>query len=378
MPARKYTISLTNSQRKKLNSIVSKGTSHARTIRRAQALLKLDSNAMDCCSVDEVLGVLGMSRKTLGNIHKDFQARGVECIHRKKRSKPPVESKITGEVEAHLIAMACHSAPEGYCRWTLRLLSERMVQMSYIDRISHTTVGKVLKKNCLKPHLVEEWCIPKEQSADFVACMEDVLEVYSRPYDERHPVLCMDEKPLQLLADARKGCRKKDGSYIQDSEYVRNGTCSIFLFTEPLAGFRYAKALEHRTKVDWANQMKYIADEVYPEAEKIIMVCDNLNTHDKSSFYEAFPPAEALRLSKRFEFHHTPKHGSWLDIAEIELAALTKQCLGKRRIDKLEDLNEELKKWQEDRNKKQKGVDWQFTAENARGKLKHLYPIVNF
>lgn len=131
------------------------------------------------------------------------------------------------------------------------------------------------------------------------------------------------------VSGCAKGRRKKDGSYIQDSEYIRNGTCSIFLFTEPLAGFRYVTALEHSTKVNWARQMKHIADNVYPQAEKIIMVCDNLNTHDKSSFYEAFPPAEALRLAKRFEFHHTPKHGSRLDIAEIELAALTKQCLGK-------------------------------------------------
>lgn len=295
-----------------------------------------------------------------------------------KNKTPPVESKITGEVEAHVIAMACHNPPEGYCRWTLRLLSERMVQMNYIDKISHTTVGKILKENSLKPHLVEEWCIPKEQSADFAACMEDVLEVYSRPYDERFPVVCMDEKPLQLLADARQGRRKNNGALIQDSEYVRNGTCSIFLFTEPLAGFRHAKALEHRTKTDWAKQMKWLADEVYPNAEKIIMVCDNLNTHDKSSFYETFPPAEALRLAKRFEFHYTPKHGSWLDIAEIELSALSKQCLGKRRIDNLEDLNSELEKWHTDRNAMQKGVDWQFTTDDARIKLKHLYPIVTF
>ena len=251
-------------------------------------------------------------------------------------------------------------------------------KLDYIDSISHTTVGKVLKQNSLKPHLVEEWCIPKDQSADFVACMEDVLEVYSRPYDERYPVVCMDEKPLQLLGEARKGRRKSNGALIQDSEYIRNGTCSIFLFTEPLAGYRHAIALEHRTKVDWANQMKWLADEVYPHAEKIIMVCDNLNTHNKSSFYEAFQPAEALRLSKRFEFHYTPKHGSWLDIAEIELSALSKQCLGKRRIDNIEELNSELKLWHSDRNRKQKGVDWQFTSEDARVKLKHLYPLPNF
>ena len=180
------------------------------------------------------------------------------------------------------------------------------------------------------------------------------------------------------MADARQGRRKKNGALIQDSEYVRNGTCSIFLFTEPLAGFRHAKALEHRTKIDWAKQMKWLADEVYPNAEKIIMVCDNLNTHDKSSFYETFPPAEALRLAKRFEFHYTPKHGSWLDIAEIELSALSKQCLGKRRIDNLEDLKSELEQWQTDRNAMQKEVDWQFTTDDARITLKHLYPIVTF
>ena len=378
MPVLKYTIQLSQENREELNSVVSKRTSPAQTIRRAQILLRLDVNTENRCDAKELQKVLGVSRNTISNVLIDYHRRGVDCIHRARRKSPPVESKITGEVEAHLIAMACHNPPAGYSKWTLRLLSERMVQMKYIDSISHTTVGKVLKENRLKPHLVEEWCIPKEQSADFAACMEDVLEVYSRPYDERYPVVCMDEKPLQLLAESRTGRRKRNGALIQDSEYIRKGTCSIFLFTEPLAGYRHAKALERRTKIDWANQMKWLADEVYPDAEKIIMVCDNLNTHDKSSFYEAFPPVEALRLARRFEFHYTPKHGSWLDIAEIELSALSKQCLGKRRIDSIEELNEELAQWHTDRNKLQKGVDWQFTTDDARIKLKHLYPIVNF
>jgi hypothetical protein len=203
--------------------------------------------------------------------------------------------------------------------------------------------------------------------------MEDVLEVYSRPYDERHPVVCMDEKPLQLLGEARRGYRKSNGTMIQDSEYVRNGTCSIFLFTEPLAGFRHARALEHRTKVDWARQMKWLADEMYPDAEKIIMVCDNLNTHDKSSFYETFPPMEALRLAKRFEFHYTPKHGSWLDIAEIELNVMTRQCLN-RRIDSIEKLTSELAAWEKERNEKHAKVNWHFRTKDARVKLISLYP----
>jgi transposase len=378
MPKRKYTINLSISEAKRLKSIISKGVCSARTIKRAQILLSANDSTPCNCSSAELAKLYGVSPNTINNVKRAYLKNGIDCIYRKKRTAPPVERKITGEVEAHLIALACHTPPEGYCKWTLRLLSERMVQMNYIDEISHTTVGTVLKKNSLKPHLVEEWCIPKEQSADFVACMEDVLEVYSRPYDKRFPVVCMDEKPLQLLGEARKGWRKSNGTLIQDSEYVRNGTCSIFLFTEPLAGYRHATALEHRTKVDWAKQMKWLADTVYPNAEKIIMVCDNLNTHNKSSFYEAFQPAEALRLAKRFEFHYTPKHGSWLDIAEIELSSLSKQCLGKRRIDNLQDLNSELEKWHTDRNQKQKGVDWQFTSEDARVKLKHLYPLLNF
>jgi hypothetical protein len=378
MARQKYTINISKENRKELQSIISKGVCAARTIRRAHILLKLDRKAFPHYTIDSLAADLSISRSSINRIIKEYQSNGIGCIYRKKRSRPPVEPKITGDVEAHIIALACHNPPEGYCKWTLRLISERMVQMNYIDSISHTAVGTVLKKNSLKPQLVEQWCIPKEQSADFAACMEDVLEVYSRPYDERYPVVCMDEKPLQLLADARTGHRKKNGTQIQDSEYVRHGTCSIFLFTEPLAGYRHATALEHRTKVDWAKQMKWLADEVYPTAEKIIMVCDNLNTHDKSSFYEAFPPAEALRLAKRFEFHYTPKHGSWLDIAEIELSSLSKQCLGKRRIDNLVTLNSELEKWHTDRNYKQKGVDWQFTTDNARIKLRHLYPIVTF
>ena len=215
--------------------------------------------------------------------------------------------------------------------------------------------------------------------------MEDVLEVYKRPFDKNCPVICMDEKPLQLLADARKRIPAKPATADKsgqpqkiDNEYVRKGTCSIFMFTEPLGGYRYAKAYEHRTKIDWAQNVKRLLDEDYPDAEKVILVMDNLNTHNISSLYEAFPPEEAFRLAQRLEIHYTPKHGSWLNIAEIELSALSAECLGNRRIDKLEDLNKELSSWQSDRNKNQKGVDWQFTVEDARIKLKHVYPVLKF
>ena len=209
--------------------------------------------------------------------------------------------------------------------------------------------------------------------------MEDVLEVYSRPYDERRPVVCMDEKPVQLLAEAREGfTSSKSGIRYQDNEYVRNGTCSIFLFTEPLGSWRHAEAREQRTRIDWADLIKWLLDERYPDAERVVLVCDNLNTHDNASLYEAFEPAEALRLAKRLEIHHTPKHGSWLDIAEIELSALGNQCLSKRRIDSVEKLNEELSSWDIERNAGQKSVNWQFKTADARIKLKHLYPILNF
>jgi len=207
--------------------------------------------------------------------------------------------------------------------------------------------------------------------------MEDVLEVYRRPYDDNFPVVCMDEKPLQLLADARRKIKLEPGKPERvDNEYIRKGTCSIFLFTEPLNGWRYTVANEHRTKIDWAQHIKWLLNEQYPDAEKIVLVMDNLNTHNVSSLYEAFQPEEAMSLAKRLEIHHTPKHGSWLNIAEIELSALGRQCLGTRRIDNLQDLNNEIKAWYVDRNRNQKSVDWQFTCNDARIKLKRLYPVI--
>jgi hypothetical protein len=221
------------------------------------------------------------------------------------------------------------------------------------------------------------WCIPPKQNADFVAKMEDVLEVYALPYDPEIPVVCMDEKPYQLLADSREPLPARPGDTEKiDYEYVRNGTCSIFLLTEPLAGWRRAVALPRRTKKDWANIIKWLLDEQFPDKKMIRLVNDNLNTHAISALYETFLPAEALRLARRLEMHFTPKHGSWLNIAEIELSAMAVQCLGKRRIDCLDLLNKELLAWHVDRNESQKGVDWHFTTQDARTKLRQLYPVV--
>ena len=207
--------------------------------------------------------------------------------------------------------------------------------------------------------------------------MEDVLEVYRRPYDADYPVVCMDEKPYQPASDARRAIAMGDGNPVlrEDSEYVRHGTCSIFIWTEPLMHWRRAEALQRRTRRDWAAQVKELLDVHYPDAKKVVLVMDNLNTHDMASLYATFPPAEALRLAKRLEVHYTPKHGSWLDIAEIELSVLERQCLA-RRIGTLDDLNAELRAWQSGRNASAGTVKWQFTAEDARVRLYRLYHVI--
>jgi probable transposase len=208
--------------------------------------------------------------------------------------------------------------------------------------------------------------------------MEDVLSVYSTTYDEHYPVVCMDEKPVQLFANARQSLHSKDGRIeYEDNEYIRNGTACIFLFTEPLAGWRYADAQERRTREDWARLIKWLLDEQYPNAKKVVLVMDNLNTHAIASLYQAFSPQQAFRLASRLEIHYTPKHGSWLNIAEIELSALARQCIGTHRIPDLNTLRGLLRAWYVDRNQKQRGVHWQFTTEDARIKLSHLYPIIN-
>ena len=204
--------------------------------------------------------------------------------------------------------------------------------------------------------------------------MEDVLDVYARPHDPTRPTVCMDEKPYQLLGHARDPIPATPGHDLkQDSEYVRHGTCSILVWVEPLAGTRRVIARARRTRVDWAHEVEHLLTVDYPDAERVLLVMDNLNTHSIGSLYEAFEPGKARTLAQRLEIHHTPKHGSWLSIAEIELSALTRQCLD-RRIDDLDLLNTELAAWQNTTNTDQRQVNWHFTTSDARTKLRHLYP----
>jgi len=206
--------------------------------------------------------------------------------------------------------------------------------------------------------------------------MEQVLDVYKRPYNEHFPVVCMDESPKQLIKETRTPVQMKPGQEARaDFEYERCGVANIFLASEPLKGKRYVDVTERKTKVDWAEFIKKIADEWYPDAEKIILVMDNLATHKASALYETYSPKEAKRIWDRFEFIYTPKHGSWLNMAEIELNVLMGQCLS-RRIDKIDTMKEEASAWQQHRNNKKATINWQFTNNDARIKLKRLYPTI--
>jgi transposase len=390
----KYIVRLTEEEKRALKEITHKGQKNtAKTILHAHILLK--SNEKDnekLRSVREIAEIFEVSPNTVNEIKKIYIKEGMEAaLKRRTRIEPAVASKITGEFEAQVIATALSPAPVGRANWTLRLLAEHCMEKNYIVTISHTAIGEMLNSNEVKPHLSKYWCIPKENDAHFVAHMEDVISIYHRKYNPKIPVICMDEKPIQLLddlyerinakplrIDPETGLVKHGELEKIDFQYDRCGVSSIFVFCEPLAGWRYMEGFPTRKKGDFAMITKRIIDNFYPDVDRIVLVADNLNTHNVSAFYEAFPPKIAFELSQKIEFHYTPKHGSWLNIAESELSSMAIQALGNRRINSLESLNEILLAWQSDRNARQKGVNWHFTNEKARIKLKRLYPTPIF
>lgn len=206
--------------------------------------------------------------------------------------------------------------------------------------------------------------------------MEDVLEVYHRPHDPKRPQVCLDEASKQLVGEVAQPVPAKSGRPERfDYEYVRNGTANLFMISEPLVGWRHVEVTERRTAKDFAEVLRWLAEEKYPEAEKVVLVMDNLNTHKLASLYESFEPGRARRIAERFEVHHTPKHGSWLNVAEIELSVLVRQCLD-RRIDSVEELLRELEPWERERNDRAVGIEWRFTTDQARIKLHRLYPTI--
>jgi hypothetical protein len=224
---------------------------------------------------------------------------------------------------------------------------------------------------------IQYWVIPPKADAEFVAHMEDVLDVYSRPYDAKLPVLCMDEQPVQLVEEVKTPIEAtKSHPRRVDYEYKRAGVANIFMFAEPLAGWRHVSVREKKTKVDWATEMANLLEGRYADCEKVLLVSDNLNTHTPGAFYEAFEAERARSLVRRIEFHHTPKHGSWLNVAENELSSMTRQCVADRRIGNVEQLRQETTAWHEDVNRTQRGVEWQMQIDDARTKLKSVYPKI--
>jgi hypothetical protein len=372
---------LSPAEREKLTKLVRTGSHPAQQVRRARILLELDENDPDRCGpvpFQEVIAErAGVSVDTVQKTARAYAERGrdVEAtIRRKKRQTPPVE----GEGDRRGRGTVDRPGVFRTARRAGPVVVAAAGETRRVDR-RHRGLGPLhhregVEKGALRPHLKQCWTIPPHANGEFVARMEDVLDVYARPWAPTVPMVCMDEKPYQLLGHARDPIPAAPGrDRREDSEYVRRGTCSIFVWVEPLAGRRRVVARRQRTRIDWADEVDRLLTHDYPDAERVVLVMDNLNTHTLGSLYEAFEPAKARALAERLEIHHTPRHGSWLNIAEIELSALTRQCLD-RRIDDLDLLNAELTNWQDATNADQRQVNWHFTTSDARTRLRHLYP----
>ena len=310
MVQEKYGVQLSTQEKGRLRQMIRAGRSSARAITRARILLKTDQG----WTASQVAAALDISERTVFRAKRRYAEEGLDEVLR-HRNQVSRYRKLDDRGDAHLIALACSPAPEGHDHWTLRLLAGKAVELGLAPSLSHETVRLRLKKNALKPWRKQQWCIPKV-SSEFVAAMEDVLDLYVEPRDPERPVVCFDETSTQLLADVREPLPAKPGRpRREDYEYQRAGTRNLFLSCEPRAGWRHVAITKQRTMQDFAHQMRWLVDEAYPDVPVIRLVLDNLNTHRTASLYETFPPAEARRIAKRLEFHHTPKHGSWLNMA---------------------------------------------------------------
>ena len=375
---KKYIVELTAEQREELSHMIATGKGAARELTHARLLLKADAGPHGPGWSDaQIAEALEISPATVARVRKRCATTSVQEAILPAPASRVRRRRLDGTQEAYLIALACSAPPQGAARWTLRLLASTLVELGYVETVSHETVRQVLLANELKPWIKKQWCIPTQADAEFVYHMEDVLEVYTRPYDPARPQLCMDEINTPLLADTREPLPMSQGKPVrEDYEYERQGVCNIFLACEPLAGKRYTMIAAQRTKQEWAQFIRRLSDDYYPAAEKIVLVMDNLNTHTLAALYEVFPVAEARRLCQRFEVHYTPKHASWLNMAEIELSALDRQCLTQR-LASLELAEDQVAAWTARRNRAEVAINWRFTAEDASIKLKHLYPSIN-
>lgn len=370
---KKYIVRLNETEQEKLKSLITSGTQRVRKIAHANVLLNAHAGWQD----EKISEALNLSVRSIERVRQRFVEEGIEMALSPRRPRRNYRHLLDGVQEAHLTALACGQPPAGHERWSLRLLASEMVRMEYVEEISHETVRSVMNENELKPWLKEEWCIPPEQNAEFVYHMEDVLDTYQRPIDPKRPLVCFDETPVQLIRETRQCIPMQPGQpKCYDYEYQREGCANLFMFFAPLQNWRHVKPTEQRTKKDWAWCMHDLVYQHFPEAERCVLVEDQLNTHSPAALYEVFEPAEAKRILDRLEFHFTPKHGSWLNMAEIEFSVLSRQCL-RGYIPNIETLASQTLAWETERNDKAATVEWRFTTEDARIKLKRLYPVIH-
>jgi transposase len=366
----RYRVELNQTERAELTALVSGGKNAARKLKRAQILLAADAGVSD----DDIVASVRVSGSTVYRTKQRFVLGNLEAALCEE-PRPGASRKLTGKEEALLVATACSKPPEGRARWTLELLAGEMVKLTEHEDVSRETVRRRLADNELKPWRKDMWCVPKVDG-EYVARMEDVLDLYAEEPDPKHPVVCFDESPTQLIGEVRQPIPAKPGQLERyDCEYKRNGTANLFIFLDVHRPWRKVKVTDRRAAEDFANCMRDLTDLHFTEAERIRVVLDNLSTHTASSLYQTFPAAEARRVLRRLEFHYTPKHASWLNMVEIEIGVLRGQCLD-RRIPTRELLESEIAAWERQRNASGDRIKWMFTTEKARTKMGRAYPKI--
>ena len=365
----RYRITLSSEERSQLQALVQGGKAPVRKVKRAQILLAAARGSSD----ERIAANVAVGTSTVFRTKRRFVEEGLEAAL-SEAPRPGAARKLTARQEALLVATACSKPPAGRARWTLSLLADEMVRLTDHRSLSAATIGRRLSEKELKPWQEKMWCIPKVD-AEFVARMEDVLDLYAEEPDEQHPVVCFDETPRQLIGETRVPVATKPGQPARvDYEYVRNGTANVFVFLDAHRPWRHAKVTDRRAARDFAECMRDLVDRHYPDAERIRVVLDNLSTHTNSALYESFEPEEARRISRRLEFHYTPKHASWLNMVEIEIGVMVAQCLDRRIPDK-KTLTSEISAWQRRRNREKARIQWLFTVQRAREKLGRSYPM---
>ncbi len=364
----RYRVELSQAERGELTALLSGGKHSARKLKRAQILLAADAGGGD----EEIARSIGVGGSTVYRTKRRFVLGNLEAAL-SEEPRPGASRKLSGKEEALLVATACSKPPAGRARWTLELLAGELVRLTGHDGISRETVRRRLADNELKPWRKDMWCIP-QVDGEYVARMEDVLDLYAEAPDPKRPVVCFDESPTQLIGEVRSPIPAEPGQIERyDCEYRRNGTANLFVFLDVHRPWRKVKVTDSRAAVDFAACMRELTDIHFPKAERIRVVLDNLSTHSAGALYQAFPACEARRLLRRLEFHYVPKHASWLNMVEIEIGVLRGQCLG-RRIASRERLASEIAAWERQRNASKARIKWMFTTEKARAKMGRAYP----